>query len=126
MQIVIFTHFRQKRKTFYKHNVLGTLFDQNRQNEIFKFWEQKSENVLIFRFWSAFGAQNAPEPKSWRKSKKKRLWAFWVPKTCPEPYVYHCFALGAKMMHFHLFSIFVFLRFSDAKCVFGRQNHQKR
>ena len=48
-------------------------FDQNRKNAIFHFWEQKSGNELIFRFWSAFGAQNAPEPKSVPKSEKTIL-----------------------------------------------------
>ena len=81
MEKVIFTHFRQKRKTLVKRNVLGTFFSTRIAKTRFShFWEQKSENVLIFHFWGAFGAQNAPERKSGPKSGKSAFERFGLQK----------------------------------------------
>ena len=43
-------------------------FDQNRKNAIFHSWDEKSEILLIFHFWGAFCAKNAPGRKSEPKS----------------------------------------------------------
>ena len=41
MEKVIFTHFRQKRKTFDNRKVLGPFFDQNRKNANFPLFGAK-------------------------------------------------------------------------------------
>ena len=55
-------------------------FDQIRKNAIFSFLGAKSGIVLIFRFWGAFGAQNAPERKSGPKSGKSAFGRFGLQK----------------------------------------------
>ena len=77
---MIFTHFRQKRKTLDNRKVLGTIFDQNRKNAIFHFLEPKIGNELIFRFWGAFGGKNAPERESLPKSEKSGFGRFGLQK----------------------------------------------
>ena len=55
---VIFTHFRQKRKTLYKRNVLGTLFrPESQKRYFFTFGTKKPEMCWFF----ASGALLAPE-----------------------------------------------------------------
>ena len=50
------------------------------KTRIFKSLKAKSGNDLIFRFWGAFGAQNAPERKSWPKSEKSAFGRFGLQK----------------------------------------------
>ena len=80
MKKVDFTYFCQKRKTLYKRNVLGTLFRPESQKRDFPLLGSKNENELIFRFWGAFGAKNAPERKSWPKSAKSAFGRFGLQK----------------------------------------------
>ena len=44
------------------------------------FWDEKTGNVLIFRFGNAFGARNAPERKSGPKSGKSDFGRFGLQK----------------------------------------------
>ena len=80
MKKVISTPFDQKRKTLYKRNVLGTFFRPESQKRDFPLLRAKSGNVLIFRFWRAFGAKNAPERKSGPKSEKSAFGRFGLQK----------------------------------------------
>ena len=63
----------------------------------------RSEKVPIFAKFRTFASKTRFGrflrfgPQKERKIDFGRLWA---PKTCPEPYVFHCLALGAKKMKF--------------------------
>ena len=80
MKKVIYTPFGQKRKTLYKHNVLGTFFRPESPKRGFGLLRAKSGNVFIFHFWRAFGAKNAPERKSGPKSEKGAFGRFGLQK----------------------------------------------
>ena len=58
MKKVIFTHFRQKRKTLYKRNVLGTFFRPESQKRDFPTFGSKKVKMSSF---SASGALLAPK-----------------------------------------------------------------
>ena len=122
---MIFTPFRQKRKTFDKRNVLGTFLNQNRQNAAFPLWGSEKLKCAHFSLLGRFWRPKRSGTQKWAQKRKKRFWAFWAPKTCPERYVYHCFALGAKMMLFCVLLIFALFRFLGAKSVFGVQKWSK-
>ena len=114
MKKVIFTPFGQKRKTLYKRNVLGTFFRP--ESRYSNFCDQKAALCLFFSSGALLAPKTLQNGKVGPKVKI-RFWAFWAPKTCPEPYVFHCFALGAKMMLFCLSPVFALFRFLGAKAV---------
>ena len=58
MKKVIFTHFRQKRKTLYKRNVLGTFFRPESQKREFSTFGSK--NVKMSSFFAS-GELLAPQ-----------------------------------------------------------------
>ena len=125
MKNIIFTPFRQKRKTLCIHKVLGTLFRPESQKRGFSiFWSQKVEKSSFFTSGALLAPKTLQNGKVCPKVKK-RFWAFWAPKTCPEPYVFHCLALGAKMMIFRHSHFFALFRFLGAKAVFGLQKLSK-
>ena len=109
MEKVIFTPFGQKRKFLYKRNVLGTSFrPESQKRGISTLESKKVKNVHIF----TSGALLAPETLQNGKvdpKVKKRIWAFLAPTTCPDAYVFHCSALGAKNM---ISALRALLRFS--------------
>ncbi len=122
---VIFTHFRQKRKTLYKRNVSGTLFQPESQKRGFSIFGSKKWKWIHFSLLGRFWRQKRSRTEKFAQKLKKRFWAFWAPKTCPEPYVFHCLALRAKMMLFRLSPIFALFHFLGAKTVFGLQKWSK-
>ena len=104
MKKVIFDHFRQKRKTLVKRNVLGTFFRPESQKRDFSTFGSKKVKMCSFFASGALLAPKTPQNGKVAPKAEKRFWAFWVPKTCPERNVYHCFALGAKRILFCVLS----------------------
>ena len=123
---VISTHFRQKRKTIYQRKILGIIFDQNRKNPNFPLLGARKWKWAHFSLLGRFWRPKRPKTEKWAQKRKKRFWAFWAPKTCPERYVYHCFALGAKMMLFCVLLIFALFRFLGPKSVLASKSGPKR
>ena len=122
---MIFTPFGQKRKTLYKRNVLGTLFRPESQKREFPTFGSKKWKWANFSLLARFWRPKRSRAEKFAQKRKKRFCSFWAPKTCPEPYVFQCFALGAKIMLFRLSPIFAFLRFLDAQSVFGPKTWSK-
>ena len=122
---VIFRPFGQKRKTFYKRNVLGTLFRPESQKREFCIFGSKKVKMSYF---FASGALLAPKTlqngKIGPKVKKAILGVFGS-KNVPRTLCFHCFALGAKIMIFRPSHFFALLRFLGAEAVFGFQKWSK-
>ena len=57
MKNIIFTPFGQMRKTLYKRNVLGTFFDQNRENATFPLLGAKKRKSAPLSLLEHFGRQ---------------------------------------------------------------------
>ena len=100
-------------------------FDQNRKNAIFPLLGAKKWKWANFSLLGRFWRPKRSRTEKWAQKRKKRFWAFWAPKTCPERYVYHCFALGAKMILFCVLLISAFFHFLGAQSVFGLQKLSK-
>ena len=74
MKKVIFTHFRQKRKTLYKRNVLGTLFrPESQKHEISTFGSKKVEMSSFFASGELLAPQTLQNGKVGPKVKKAVL-----------------------------------------------------
>ena len=122
---VIFTHFRQKRKTLDKRNVSGTLFRPESQKREFSTFGSKKVKMSSF---FASGALLAPKTLQNGKvgpKADKALLGVLGSKNVPRTLCFHCFALGAKMMLFRLLRFFALFRFLGAKAVFGLQKWLK-
>ena len=114
--------FARSAKPFINVTFWARFFDQNRKNANFpllgaKMWKW-AHFPLLGRFWRPKRSRTQKLAQKW----KKRFWAFWAPKTCPEPYVFHCFALGAKMMLFRLLRFSALFRFLGAKAVLASKS----
>ena len=71
---VIYTHFRQKRKTLDNRKVLGTLFRPESQNrEISTFWIQKVKMSSFFASGALLAAKTPQNGKVGLKVKKAVL-----------------------------------------------------
>ena len=108
MKKVIFTHFRQKRKTLYKRNVLGTFFQPESQKGEFSTFGSKNVKMSSF-----FASGELLAPQTLQNGKvgpkvKKAVLGVLGSKNVPRTLRFHCFALGAQMM---LFRLLRFLRF---------------
>ena len=108
-------------KPFINVTFWAPFFDQNRKNAIFSLLGRKNRKCADFSLRERFWRQKRSRTEKWAQKWKKRFWAFWAPKTCPDAYVFHCLALGAKNMIFRLSPIFALFRFWGAKVVFGLQ-----
>ena len=110
MKKVIFTHFRQKRKTLYKRNVLGTFSTRIAKTRFFHFRVQKVEMSSFYASGALLAPKTLQNGKVGPKAEKALLGVLGS-KNVPRTLRFHCFALGAKMMLFRISLIFAFFAF---------------
>ena len=108
-------------KPFINVTFWAPFFDQNRKNAVFSLLGRKNRKCADFSLRERFWRQKRSRTEKLTQKWKKRFWAFGAPKTCPDAYVFHCLALGAKNMIFRFSQFFVLFRFWGAKVVFGLQ-----
>ena len=125
MKNVIFTHFRQKRKTLYKRNVLGTLFRPESQKSEFPTFGSKKVKMSSF---FASGALLAP--KTLQNGKvgpkvKKAILGVLGSKNVPRTLCFSLFGARSENDAFSSFAFFALFRFLGAKAVFGLQKWSK-
>ena len=101
-------------------------FDQNRTNAIFHFWEPKSGNELIFRFWGAFGATNAPERKSWPKTGKSDFGRFGLQKRAQNLMFFTVWRSERKLWFFVIRTFLRFFAFWAQKQFLASKSCQNR
>ena len=125
MQIVIFTHFRQKRKTFYKHNVLGTLSRPESQKRDFSTCGSKKVKMSSFSASGALLAPKTPQNREVGPKAKKAILGVLGSRNVPRTLSLSLFCAWSEIDAFPSFSIFAFLRFWGAKCVCGLHKSPK-
>ena len=126
MKNVIFTHFRQKRKTLYKRNVLGTLFRPESQKSEFSTFGSKKVKMSSF---FASGALLAP--KTLQNGKvdpkvKKAILGVLGSKNVPRCLCFPLFGAWGENMFFCFSQTFAIFRFLGAKAVSGVQKWKNR
>ena len=117
MKKVIFTHFRQKRKTLYKRNVLGTFFRPESQKREFSTFGSKKVKMSSF---FASGALLAPKTLQNGKvgpKAKKALLGVLGSKNVPRTLRLSLFCARSENNAFAPFPNFHTLRFLGAKSV---------
>ena len=121
-----FTHFRQKRKTLYKHNVLGTLFRPESQKREFSTFGSKKVKMSSFFASGALLAPKTPQNRKVGPKAKKAILGVLGSKNVPRTLCLSLFCAWSENNAFPSFSIFAFLRFWGAKCVLPSKSRQKR
>ena len=106
MKISFLLPFVRSAKPFVFIRFWAPFFNQNRKKAISPLLGAEKWKLAHFPLLGRFCRQKRSRTQKLAQKWKKRFWAFWAPKTCPEPYVFHCFALGAKMMLFRLLQHF--------------------
>ena len=115
MKNVIFTHFRQKRKTLYKRNVLGTLFrPESQKKRISHFWEQKVKMSSFFASGALLAPKTLQNGKVGPKVKKAILGVLGS-KNVPRTLCFSLFGARSENDAFSSFAHFCVFHFLGAK-----------
>ena len=122
---MIFAHFRQKRKTLYKRNVLGTLFrPESQKREFSTFWSQKVKMSSFFASGTLLAAKTPQNGKVGLKVKKAFLGVLGS-KNVPRTLCFSLFCARSENDDFPSFACFALFRFLGAKADFGPQKWSK-
>ena len=126
MKKVMFTHFRQKRKTFYKRNVLGTIFPPESQKRDFPTFGSKKVKMSSF---SASGALLAPKTLQNGKvdpKAKKAVVGVLGSKNVPRTLCFPLFCAWSGNCDFRLSLIFAFSVFWTQNQFLASKSGQNR
>ena len=122
---VIFTHFRQKRKTLDDRKVLGTLFRPESQKRDFStFGSQKVEMSSFFASGALLAPKTTQNGKVGLKVKKAVLGVLGS-KNVPRTLCFSLFCAWSENDDFSTFAHFCVFRCLGAELVFGPQKFSK-
>ena len=127
MRKFIFTHFRQKRKTLYKHNVLGTLFRPESQKRDFSTFGSKKVRMSSFFASGALLAPKTPQNRKVGPKAKKAILGVLGSKNVPRTLCLSLFCAWSENDAFSSFYHFWgFYAFGAQNAFLASKRHQKR
>ena len=125
MKKVIFTHFRQKRKTLDKRNVLGTFFRPESQKSDFSTFGSKKVKMCSFFASGALLAPKTPQNGKVGPKAEKALLGVLGSKNVPRTLRLSLFCARSENDAFLCFAQSRVFHFLGAKSVFGVQKWSK-
>ena len=104
---MIFTHFRQKRKTLYKRNVLGTFFRPESQKRDFPIFGSKKVKMSSFSASWALLASKTPQNAKVGPKVKKAVLGVLGSKNVPRTLRFPLFCARSENDAFSSFALFL-------------------